>query len=80
MRRNLLGANQSNKAADTKEIDSLIDNPADGSGTSTASPVTEELVVTPTSATASNQVKNHILHPILFTCNTWTFTLTDTQP
>lgn len=56
MRRNLLGANQSNKAADTKEIDSLIDNPADGSGTSTASPVTEELVVTPTSATASNQV------------------------
>ncbi|XP_021755976.1 WPP domain-interacting tail-anchored protein 2-like [Chenopodium quinoa] len=55
MRRNLLKANQSNKGdVDKKEIESNIYNTANG--IITALSTTEEVVETPTSTTASNQL------------------------
>lgn len=50
MRKNLLGANQSNKEPVKKQMESTIDIPATGIST------TGEIVETPTSTTASNQV------------------------
>ncbi|KNA15985.1 hypothetical protein SOVF_093410 isoform A [Spinacia oleracea] len=50
MRKNLLGANQSNKEPVKKQMESTIDIPATGIST------TGEIVETPTSTTASNQL------------------------
>ncbi|XP_057542673.1 WPP domain-interacting tail-anchored protein 2-like isoform X2 [Amaranthus tricolor] len=53
-RKNLLGATQSKKDDDKKDIDTATDDPATGISTELAN--TEEVVETSTTATASNQV------------------------